>query len=92
MFHALWVWAGFEEWSRLPLIVENFVRLLGETADVSGTVSDDTGIKTWWDAPKSFHADQIKLLPLYLKLGTRVHLSVGLAVGGHLHQQTAEVV
>ena len=47
MFHALWVWAGFEEWSRLPLIVENFVRLLGETADVSGTVSDDTGIKTW---------------------------------------------
>jgi hypothetical protein len=92
MFHALWVWAGFEEWSRLPLIVENFVRLLGETAEVNDTVSDDTGIKTWWDAPKSFHADQIKLLPLYLKLGTRAHLSVGLAVGGHLRQQTAEAV
>jgi hypothetical protein len=86
------VWAGFEEWSRLPLIAENFVRLLGETADVNVTVSDDTGIKTWWDAPKSFHADQIKLLPLFIKLGTRAHLSVGLAVGGHLRQQTAEVV
>ena len=55
-------------------------------------MSDGTDIKTWRDAPKSFHADQIKLLPLYLKLGTRVHLSVGLAVGGHLRQQTAEVV
>ena len=92
MFHALWVWAGFEEWYKLPLIVENFVRLLGEADPASGIVTDDVCSSTWYDAPETFHADQIKLLPLYLKLGARKHLSVGLTVGGHLLQQTAEMV
>jgi hypothetical protein len=92
MFHALWVWAGFEEWSKLPLIVENFVRLLGEIDTDCGIVSDDGCSSAWYDAPETFHADQIKLLPLYLKLGARKHLSVGLTVGGHLLQHTAEMV
>ena len=92
MFHALRVWAGFEEWSKLPLIVENFVRLLGEIDPTSGIVSHDVCSSAWYDAPETFHADQIKLLPLYLKLGAWKHLSVGLTAGGHLLQQTAEMV
>ena len=55
-------------------------------------MADDCNINLWYDAPKSFHADQIKLLPLYFKLGARAHLSVGLAAGGYLIQRMAERV
>ena len=98
MFHAIWVWAGMLRGEKLPLMVESFVRLLGDK-NTDWTLehhTSDDAVLYWASLPATYHESLIKLMPLVFKLGVRKHLMIALVVGvslqkalhGKLHLQS----
>jgi hypothetical protein len=93
MFHAIWVWAGILGGEKLPLMVESFVRLLGNK-DTDWTEEPDTAttVGNWASLPDSYYAGLIKMMPLVFKLGMRKHLMIAIASGGFIRIGTAREV
>ena len=94
MFHAIWVWAGILEGEKLPLMVESFVRLLGDTNTDWTLVlhTTDDALLYWASLPATYHEGLIKMMPLVLKLGVHKHLMIDLAAGGLIAESTAREV
>ena len=61
MFHAIWVWAGILGGEKLPLMVESFVRLLGDkNTDWTEALDTVAALENWTSLPDSYHAGLIK--------------------------------
>ena len=57
MFHAIWVWAGMLGGEKLPLMVESFVRVLGNKNTHWTLVlhTTDDALLYWASLPATYH-------------------------------------